>query len=256
MSTAPSTPSTPSIRIRTANARSIDPRGDFVLYWMIASRRARHNFALDRAIEHARALGKPLLVLEPLRVAYPFASDRFHRFILQGMADNAARFAGTGVLYHPYVEREAGAGKGLLAALAARAAVVVTDDYPAFFLPRMVKSAAAQIPVLLEQVDSIGLLPMGASQRVFTTAYSFRFFLQKNLKEHVEHRPVPEPLQGLDIPLSPRSPEASPSAGPAPLPRSSPATRPPSPRCPSITRSQPLPSRAGPWRARRACAGS
>lgn len=193
-------PSTPAIRVRTANARSIEPRGDFVLYWMIASRRARHNFALDRAIEHARALGKPLLVLEPLRASYPFASDRFHRFVLQGMADNEARFAGTNVLYHPYVEPEAGAGKGLLAALAARAAVVVTDDYPAFFLPRMVKSAAAQLPVLLEQVDSIGLLPARAAERVFTTAYSFRFFLQKNLAEHIAHRPSADPLQHLDIP--------------------------------------------------------
>lgn len=190
----------PIIRTRTANARSIDPRGDFVLYWMIASRRARHNFALDRAIEHARALGKPLLVLEPLRVGYEFASDRFHRFVLQGMADNAARFEGTGILYHPYVEPGEGAGKGLLAALAARAAVVVTDDYPAFFLPRMVKAAAAQVPVLLEIVDSIGLLPMRAADRPYTTAYSFRFFLQKNLKEHLAHRPAPDPLKGLDIP--------------------------------------------------------
>lgn len=190
----------PSLRIRTANARSIDPHGDFVLYWMIAARRARHNFALDRAIEHARALGKPLVVLEPLRVGYRFASDRFHRFVLQGMADNLARFERTSVLYHPYVEPEEGAGKGLLAALAARAAVVVTDDYPAFFLPRMLKAAAAQCPVLLEQVDSNGLLPLRAASRTYTTAYSFRFFLQKNLKEHLAHRPSPDPLNDLSLP--------------------------------------------------------
>lgn len=198
----------PSIRIRTANARSIDPRRDFVLYWMIAARRARHNFALDRAIEHARALNKPLVVLEPLRVGYRFASDRFHRFVLQGMADNAARFAAAGVLYYPYVEPSEGAGKGLLAALAARAAVVVTDDYPAFFLPRMVKAAAAQCPVLVEQVDSNGLLPRSAADRTFTTAYSFRFFLQKNLKEHVAHRPIPDPLKDLDLPRLAALPEA------------------------------------------------
>ncbi len=90
--------------------------------------------------------------------------------------------------------------KASSSSFASRAAVVVTDDYPAFFLPRMVKSAAAKLPVLLEQVDSIGLLPMGASARVFTTAYSFRFFLQKNLKEHLAHRPSPDPLKGLDIP--------------------------------------------------------
>jgi deoxyribodipyrimidine photo-lyase len=195
--------SVPAIRVRTANARSIDPRGHFVLYWMIASRRVRYNFALDRAIEHARALGKPLLILEPLRVGYRFASDRLHRFVLQGMADNAARLQETGILYYPYVEPNEGAGKGLLARLASLAAVVVTDDYPAFFLPRMVKAAAAQVPVLLEIVDSIGLLPMRAAERPYTTAYSFRFFLQKNLKEHLAHRPCPDPLKGLDIPPMP-----------------------------------------------------
>jgi len=57
----------------------------------------------------------------------------------------------------------------------------VTDDFPAFFLPRMIRSAAKKLPVRLEKVDGNGLLPMGNADRIFTTAYSFRRFLQKNL---------------------------------------------------------------------------
>ena len=146
----------PELRVRAANDRPVRPGGDHVLYWMISSRRARYSFGLQRAVERARELGRPLVVLEALRAGYPWASARLHRFAIDGMADNARRFAAAGVLYHPYVEPAPGHGRGLLRALAARAALVVTDDYPAFFLPRMVAAAARQLDVLLEQVDSNG----------------------------------------------------------------------------------------------------
>ena len=57
----------PSERISTVNLAPVRPDGDYVLYWMIATRRTRHNFALQRAVEHAVRLRKPLLVLEALR---------------------------------------------------------------------------------------------------------------------------------------------------------------------------------------------
>jgi deoxyribodipyrimidine photo-lyase len=58
---------------------------------MVAFRRMRWNFALDRAVEWASELAKPPLIFEPLRIGYRWASDRMHRFIMEGMADNAAR---------------------------------------------------------------------------------------------------------------------------------------------------------------------
>src|SRR5208283_1803677 len=125
---------------------------------MIATRRLHSNFALDRALEHCAALAKPLLIFEALRVGYPWASDRLHRFVLDGMADNARLCQQFGVCYYPYVEPAPDVGKGLLTALAENACVVVTDDFPCFFLPRMVASAAKQLTVLLEAVDSNGLL--------------------------------------------------------------------------------------------------
>jgi deoxyribodipyrimidine photo-lyase len=194
--------SVPASRITPANAAPLRPGGAFVLYWMTAARRTTHSYGLDRALARARELGKPLLVLEALRVGYPWASDRLHAFVLAGMRDNAARFAAAGVAYHPYVEPTAGAGKGLLAALAADACLVVTDEYPGFFLPRMQAAAAAALPVLVERVDGNGLLPLRAAELVFPTAIAFRRFIQKRCRAHFEEHPRADPLARLDLPLA------------------------------------------------------
>ena len=132
----------PTDRISTLNRAPVRMDGDYVLYWMIAARRSRYNFGLQRAVEHAVRLGKPLVVLEALRAGHRWASARFHQFVIDGMHDQARRFQRPGVHYHPYLEPANGDGRGLLAALAAHAAVVVTDDYPVFFLPAMVAAAA------------------------------------------------------------------------------------------------------------------
>jgi deoxyribodipyrimidine photo-lyase len=189
-----------SLRVRAVNQRAIRNEGAYVLYWMIAARRTHDNFALDRAIEHAQALRRPLIVLEALRVGYPFASDRLHRFVLDGMSDNAAAFERAGVAYYPYVEPEAGAGSGLLRAFAENAAVVVTDDFPCFFLPAMVAAAGKQVPVLLEAVDSNGIFPLKALEKTCFRAFDFRRFVQKSFRTHYAERPKATPLSRLALP--------------------------------------------------------
>jgi deoxyribodipyrimidine photo-lyase len=161
---------------------------------MIATRRLSHNFALDRAFEHCRQLHKPLVIFEALRCGYQWASDRIHRFVLDGMAENAALCEKAAILYYPYVEPTAGAGHGLLEALAANACVVVTDDFPCFFLPRMVAAAAKKLAVRLEAIDSNGLLPLRATSQVFPTAYAFRRFLQQTLPSHLSETPSAAPF--------------------------------------------------------------
>ena len=202
---------TPTDRIQLCNSAPINADGDFVLFWMISSRRMEWNFSLQRGVEWAVELKKPLVIFEPLRVDYRWASDRLHRFIIDGMADNATRIAklkNRGILYFPYVEPNCGADKGLLAALAKHASVIVTDNFPCFFLPRMVTSVAKHLPVRLEQVDSNGLFPMHATDRVFTTAFSFRAFLQKHLRPHLEAIPQADPLAKVKLPQIDRLPTA------------------------------------------------
>jgi deoxyribodipyrimidine photo-lyase len=189
----------PDVRLRSANERPIRPDGNYVLYWQIAARRTKANFALQQALRHARELDKPLLVLEALRCDYRWASDRLHAFVLQGMADNQAAYEAAGVTYLPYVEPRRGAGKGLLAALAADACVIVTDEFPCFFLPRMVAKAAAAMPVKVEVVDGNGLLPLRVGDKVFGRAFDLRRFLQKALPAHLGDFPVGEPLRNYDL---------------------------------------------------------
>ncbi len=205
----------PAERISTLNRAPVRMDGDYVLYWMIAARRSRYNFGLQRAVEHAIQLGKPLVVFEALRAGHRWASSRFHQFVIDGMRDNARGFQRAGVRYHPYLECADGEGRGLLVALAANAAVVVTDDYPAFFLPAMVTAAASQLPVALEAVDSNGLLPVRGAAKVHATAYSFRRMLQEALPRHLPQRPLEDPLAPLTGPppalpagLSTRWPDA------------------------------------------------
>lgn len=194
---------TPNDRIRPVNS-SAERDGDWVLYWMIAARRPTWNFALQRAIERATHLDKPVLVLEALRVDHPWASDRLHRFVLDGMADNASAFAGR-LTYLPYVEPMVGAGRGLLEALARRACLVVTDDAPTLFLPRMIEAAGRTLDVRLEAVDTHTIVPMRSTSRTFTTAASFRRHLQGGLPGHLSQLPDPDPWRGSGRPPAHRS---------------------------------------------------
>lgn len=192
--------SVPEVRVRALREAPLRREREFVLYWMTSNRRARSNFALQRAVELARELDRPLVVFEALRVAYPFASDRLHAFVLQGMAENQRRFAQTPAHYFPFVETEPGEGKGLLEALARRACVMVGDDWPAFFVPKMQRAVAARLDVRFEVVDSNGLYPMHDTERVFTTAHSFRTHLQKVLPPHLMAVPRADPLEGVKLP--------------------------------------------------------
>ncbi len=191
------------IRIRELNRAPVRVDGQYVLYWMISARRPDYNLALQRAVNWCRELKRPLVVLEALRAGYRWASDRLHAFVIDGMRDNQRTInahpaaAGNRVHYYPYLEPTPGAGAGLLQTLAERAVVIVTDDFPCFFIPNLLKRAAEIVPVRLEAIDGNGLYPMRATDRVFTTAASFRRHLQKELPPHLTAMPAADPLAGL-----------------------------------------------------------
>jgi deoxyribodipyrimidine photo-lyase len=184
----------PSSRVARANQAAQRPDGAYVLYWMTSARRTQDNFGLQHALDRAQALGRPLLVLEALRCDYRWASARFHRFILDGMAENRRALRGPGLRHYAYVEPSPGQGRGLLEALAANACLVVTDHFPCFFLPRMVAAASRRLPVSVEAVDSNGVMPLSEAPKVFTTAHSFRRHLHKNILSHLLEMPLERPL--------------------------------------------------------------
>ena len=66
--------------------------GEYVVYWMQANRRLEYNYALEYAVAVANTLQKPLLIYEGLNVDYPWACDRFHHFVLEGMREHRDYF--------------------------------------------------------------------------------------------------------------------------------------------------------------------
>ncbi len=193
----------PAIRVTQANSVPIRSDGDYVLYWMIANRRLRWNFALDQAICRAKELGKPLLIFEPLRVRYRWASDRLHRFIIEGMRDHVAELDGHRVGYYPYVEPRPGVGTPLLATLARRSCLVVSDEYPGFFLPTMIDAVKDRLPARLELVDAATVMPLRMADRTFTVAHSYRRWMQKNILDVILDTPAAQPLSRLRLPEFP-----------------------------------------------------
>jgi len=198
----PTSTHVPEVRIRTINPdpKNFNPDGDYVLYWMIAARRTTWNFGLQRAVDWARSLNKPLIVLEALRCTYQWNSDRIHAFVIQGMADNARQFSGKPVTYYPYLETTPGRERGLLETLAREACLIVTDDFPCFFLPKMIQVAGRLTQRTMELIDSNGLYPMRHTSRVFSRAYDFRRHLQKELLPHLREMPLANPLDGVQLP--------------------------------------------------------
>ncbi|MEO8358497.1 MAG: deoxyribodipyrimidine photolyase [Vicinamibacteria bacterium] len=180
-------------RLVRLNDKSNLKTGDFVLYWMQMHRRFTHNHSLDYAIKCANELGKPLVVYEGLRLDYPWASARLHRFIVEGMRDNAATAAKMGFTYWPYVETEAQPARGLLARIAARAVLVVTDEFPCFIIPAQSAAFASKVECPVIAVDSNSVVPLRLLGDAPYAAAHLRPRIHKAFAEAFEHRSAARP---------------------------------------------------------------
>ncbi len=197
----------PSIRIRSLNHWPVQSKATYVLYWMTAFRRTRFNFALQRAVELANQLGKPLVILEAVRCNYRWASDRFHQFLLQGMHDNAVDTLASKAFYVAYVEPSTKAAEGLLATFASHASAIVSDDFPCFFHPAMFRQFANKCGCAFEVVDSNTIVPMRSADRTFTVAHSYRRYMQKEVFRGMPDFPAEFPLEQLAAPKLERLPQ-------------------------------------------------
>jgi deoxyribodipyrimidine photo-lyase len=174
---------------------------------MCAYRRTRSNFALQRAVELANQLSKPLVILEAIQCNTRWACDRFHQFILNGMSDNVAATLGTRATYCAFVETRPNQGKGLVESFGAHANAIIADDYPCFFYPSLYQRIAIEWHCAIELVDSNTVLPMRCVDRTFTVAHSYRRFMQKQLFQRVPVFPEDNPLEKLHAPTLEKLPE-------------------------------------------------
>ena len=175
-------------RVRALNDAPVRPRAAYVLYWPQMNRRADSNHALEFAAARANALKLPLLVYEGLTCSYPYASDRFHTFILEGVPETRRRLALRGIGYLFHLRRRRSDPNDALYRLAERAALVVTDDYPTFVARDHNRSVPARIGAPYLAVDSSCVIPMRLFEKKEYAAYTIRPKVHRLLEAHL--RPV------------------------------------------------------------------
>jgi deoxyribodipyrimidine photo-lyase len=235
--------------------------GEFVLYWMQTTHRAHDNFALNFAVEQANAQGLPLQVYHGLRHDYPWASDRFHTWILESVVDLYAAFEAKGINYAFWLDGARGeftewpAGRRApgsefrvpsvslhlphgwqpaplhgsshsepgtrnseplsdrgawspLIALANRAALVVTDYFPTFIVPRQIRGLRARTATPVIAVDSATVVPMAFHQKEHSTARGIRTILMEALPHYLYpvENPVPRVRRVIELPFEPTVP--------------------------------------------------
>jgi len=192
---------------RITTLKDINPESisdsKYVVYWMISFKRVGYNFALQRAVEWANQLSQPLLILEPLILDYPMSSIRFHKFTLEGMKEVDEQVSDSKAVYYPFVEQSAKESEGLLTEISKNASVVITDDYPTYFVPQMTAKASGEINTRYELVDSNGIVPIRLSEKEYVRAHDFRRYLHKNLEDFIIETPLENPLDFLNKKFDP-----------------------------------------------------
>ena len=156
------------------------------------NRRVDSNHALLHAVHRANELGLPLLYYEGLTCSYPCANDRLHTFILQGVPEQARRLDACGIGYCFYLRRRLSDPDDVLYRLAADAACVVSDDYPAFIARRHNASVPSKLAVLYEVVDSSCIVPMNLLPKREYAAYTIRPKIGRLLTEYLKPCPPPQ----------------------------------------------------------------
>jgi deoxyribodipyrimidine photo-lyase len=193
-----------SSRVTKLNNAAENTKGRYLLYWMQIFKRASHNYGLNFAIQMANDRGLPLVVYEGLKFYYPWASDRIHTFILEGVAEKQTEFEKRGIRYVFYLQRHGRDPKNTVARLAKEAALLVTDDFPCFIIPNH-NERIAQLSLPVYAVDANGMVPLSALPKEEYAAYTIRPKINRLLPDLprtilTPHLDVQKPKLEVDCP--------------------------------------------------------
>lgn len=171
-------------RVQLLNDKPENKKARYVLYWMQMFKRAHHNHALKFAIEKANELDLPLVVYEGLKFYYPWASDRIHTFILEGVEEKRAAFEKLGITYIFYLQKDKKSPKQTVKKIAQDAAILVTDDFPCFIIPDHNAAIVEKAKIPVYAVDSNGIIPLSKFEKEEYGAYTIRPKIKKILDEY------------------------------------------------------------------------
>ena len=192
-------------RVLRLNDKPVGPNAKYVLYWMQMYKRVDNNHALVYAIRQANELKLPLVVYEGLKYYYPWACDRLHTFILEGVEEKRAAFKKLGIRYVFYLQKDKNSPKQTVARLTKDAALIVTDDFPCFIIPDHNRRVAKRAEIPVYAVDSNGIIPMSKFDKEEYAAYTIRPKINKLLDGYLkplpfEHVETKAPHLDVDCP--------------------------------------------------------
>ena len=175
-----------SQRATLLNEKRLQPEGDYVLYWMQSTQRFEDNWALRYATFEADRVGKPLIIHHGIDATYPYASDRFHTFMLQGAQELAVRAERLGLTYRFALPHRREGDHRAIDGLARRAAVVVTDAFPTEGVAARSQRLAERVPCRVVAVDSVGVVAAAAFHREEYAARTIRPKLARLIDHSLE----------------------------------------------------------------------
>ena len=180
-------------RVKTKNA-------EYIFCWLQQNLRAADNPIIDAAIAAGNEYDLPVVVYHALGQKYPHANDRIHKFILQASKSLAPEIEKRGLRFVNYIERPAKFEKGLVYRIAQRAAMILTDDVPAYVARRHAESVAAKVKIPLIVVDADCVVPMNEFPYLTEANAFFRRastpFREKYLSAETELEPKIKKFEG------------------------------------------------------------
>jgi deoxyribodipyrimidine photo-lyase len=191
-----------------ANDQGVCGQRPYVLYWMQGTQRLEDNWALRLATVEADRINKPLLVLHTIDSGSPYASARFHTFMLQGAQELATRAEQLGLTYRLVISRGGQHCTTSVERLAVDTALIVTDLFPTEGVAERTVRMASRVECRVLAVDSVGVVPAACFEREEYSARTIRPKLHRLLAAAVEavedrapKRPFPTALVDA-LPLS------------------------------------------------------
>ncbi len=148
------------VRVREIKQNPILEEKPYILYWMSMARRLVWNHSLDYSIHLSQKYKKELLIYEPLKMNYPWSSLRLHKFILEGMSYNIKEAKRLGLTYRAFVETPGNRIEEAFEKISSEAALVITDDYPAYIIPELLEQVSKKIKCKFLAVDSNSIIPL------------------------------------------------------------------------------------------------
>ncbi len=176
----------PKYRFVKLNEHLENPKGSYILYWMQSTRRTKHNYALEFAIETANEMRKQVIVYEGLTYNYKWACDRYHQFVLEGVAGTRSALLKLEIPYFFYLQQTPQSPRGVLSHLAKDAVLIVTDDFPCGDFPLYNQVLAKKVKVPVYSFDSNGIIPLRYFTREQAAARSMRYKISRVLLQNLE----------------------------------------------------------------------